>query len=78
MNAQDELTSLEKQLAVIYKDLSDRYRKLTKVNDELRLSAVQGLIDREVMRTVEIRERMTALRKQIMEEWSSRNKGVKV
>lgn len=78
INPQEELASLEKQLTALYQIIADKYKKMSKVNDEWRLDGMQSGIDHDLQRTRSIRERLTALRKVIAEEWNSKEKGVKI
>lgn len=57
------------ELAGLYKQLSDHYKRMTKVSDEWRVSAMQESADRTRQLTLELREKMNAKRKEIAEAW---------
>jgi hypothetical protein len=62
-NPQEELASLEKHLAALYKSISDKYRKMIKASEEQELSTMQSSIDSDVVQIKAVRERMIVLKK---------------
>ena len=76
-NPQEELAALEKQLATLYKSIAEKYKLMSKVSDGYRLDVMQSGIDQALAQAKAVRERIDALRKSVIEDWSKPADGSK-
>jgi hypothetical protein len=56
---------MRKQLAGLYKELADQYKRMMKVSDEWRLTGLQEGADWRLQEAMELRKKMEAKRKEI-------------
>lgn len=68
---EQELNGLKSQLADAYKQLSDQYRRMQKMSDDLRLDAMQGSADKLHAQVAAIRVNLRAKLADYMAEWDT-------
>ncbi len=64
-----ELEVVQKQLSKLYLDIADSYKKMSKLNDPYRMDMMQSGIDHTLKVAAEVRVKMHALQKIVIDSW---------